>query len=52
MKSFEYTYVTGKTTAEQRNAAYEKFFSEWKKNGGTALLAEAQKQFRSLGFIR
>lgn len=52
MKSFEYTYVTGKTTAEQRNAAYEKFFSDWKKNGGTALLAEAQKQFRSLGFIR
>lgn len=46
MQSFEYNYVTGKTSA------YAEFATGWLNAGGTELFVEAQKQFKQLGLIK
>ena len=52
MQAFEYKYVNT-VYANEADAlkAYEAFVEDWKKSGGTALLKEAEKQFRSYGWI-
>lgn len=53
MQEFEYKYVNDKNkTAAAAQKMYDDFVADWKKSGGTELLKEAEKQFRSYGWIK
>lgn len=52
MQAFEYSYVTSKWSAERCAQEYDAYRQSWINGGGSALLTEAEKQFRQLGFIQ
>ena len=51
MQAFEYRYVTSHYSAAEAISQYESFQSDWLASGGNSIFAEAEQQFRRLGFI-